>query len=88
MTVFPMFKFLYFSVNDSSQHTRSIWDYGGIRLSENKKDYGPYSLEMYLCTDDENGKNVKIFSRNTNPLRFQNLKGFFLFEYPFLIITL
>lgn len=60
MTVFPMFKFLYFSVNDSSQHTRSIWDYGGIRLSENKKDYGPYSLEMYLCTDDENGKNVKM----------------------------
>ena len=60
VTVLPMFRWLYFSVNDSSQHIRSIWDYGGINLSDKKEGHGPYTCEMYLCTDDETGKTIKI----------------------------
>ena len=60
VTVFPMFKFLYNTVEDSSLHTRSIWDYGGISLADKSKDSGPYSNEMYLCTDDETGKTITI----------------------------
>ena len=60
IAVGPMFKFLYNTVEDSSLHTRSIWDYGGISLADKSKDTGPYSNEMYLCTDDETGATIKI----------------------------
>lgn len=59
-TIFPLFKWLYFDVNDSSKHVRSIWDYGGISLADKKKDTGPYTCEMYLCTDDETGKGITM----------------------------
>ena len=60
VTVVPFFKFLYNSVEDSSQHIKSIWDYGGISLSDPKKDRGPYTNETYLCTDDETGKTITM----------------------------
>ncbi|MBR3002396.1 MAG: TraM recognition domain-containing protein [Clostridia bacterium] len=60
ITIVPFFNFLYNTVEDSSLHTRSIWDYGGISLADKSKDTGPYSNEMYLCTDDETGAIVKI----------------------------
>lgn len=60
ITVAPFFKFLYNTVEDSSLHTRSIWDYSGISLADKSKDSGPYSNEMYLCTDDETGKTITI----------------------------
>ena len=56
----PMFNFLYNTVADSYQIKRSIWDYRGINLSDPKKGSGPYTDEIYLCTDDESGKPVKI----------------------------
>lgn len=58
ITVFPLFKFLYNAVADSSAHIKSLWDYSGINLSDPKKDRGPYTNEVFLCTDDETGKNV------------------------------
>lgn len=60
VTIFPMFKWLYFNVNDSKHHVRSIWDYGGINLSDQKEGHGPYTCEMYLCTDEESGKAIKM----------------------------
>lgn len=60
VTVWPIFDFLYNTVDDSGKHVRSIWDYGGISLSDTKANSGPYSNEMYLCTDDESGKTIKI----------------------------
>lgn len=60
MTVFPLFKFLYFDVNDSKDKTRSIWDYGGISLSDSKAGTGPYTFEVYLCHDSETGKKITI----------------------------
>ena len=36
VTIFPLFKWLFFGINDSKDLTRSIWDYGGINLTEKK----------------------------------------------------
>lgn len=60
MTVFPLFKFLYYNVNDSKDRTRSIWDYAGISLSDPKQGRGPYTYEVYLCHDSETGKEITI----------------------------
>src|SRR5699024_4878659 len=60
VTIFPLFKWLYFGVNDSLDQIRSIWDYGGIDLSDKSKDRGVYTCEVYLCTDDETGKSIII----------------------------
>ena len=55
-----IFNFLYFGVNDSKDMTRSIWDYGGINLSDKKQGHGPYTCEVYLCQDYETAKQITI----------------------------
>ena len=60
VTIFPLFKWLFFGVNDSKDQTRSIWDYAGISLSKNKKDHGAYSYEIYVCKDDETGQTINF----------------------------
>lgn len=60
LTVFPLFNALYFGVNDSKEKVRSIWDYGGINLSDTKKGTGPYTCEMYVCKNFESGASIKI----------------------------
>ena len=59
-TIFPLFKWLFFGINDSKDQLRSIWDYGGINLSNKKEGTGPYTAEVYLCYDVETGKAVTI----------------------------
>lgn len=55
-----VFNFLYFDVNDSLDMTRSIWDYGGIDLSDKKQGHGPYTCEVYLCQNSENAEQITI----------------------------
>lgn len=55
-----VFNFLYFGVNDSNDMTRSIWDYGGIDLSDKKQGHGPYTCEVFLCQDSETAKMITI----------------------------
>lgn len=55
-----IFNKLYMGVNDNLDQVRSIWDYGGIDLSDKKKDRGSYTCEVYLCYDDETGKHITI----------------------------
>ena len=55
-----IFKFLYFGVNDSKDLTRSIWDYGGIDLSDKKQGHGPYTCEVFICQDFENAKMITM----------------------------
>ena len=43
-----VFNFLYFGVNDSKDMTQSIWDYGGIDLSDKKKKVTVHTLVMYI----------------------------------------
>ena len=59
-TIFPLFKWLYFGVNDNLDQVRSIWDYGGIDLSDKTKNRGAYTCEVFLCKDDETGKSIVI----------------------------
>ena len=55
-----IFKFLYFGVNDSLDMSRSIWDYGGIDLSDKKQGHGPYTCEVYLCQNSETAEQITI----------------------------
>ena len=55
-----IFNFLYFGVNDSNDMSRSIWDYGGIDLSDKKQGHGPYTCEIYLCQDSETAAQITI----------------------------
>ena len=59
VTFYPFFSWLYTSINDTKDLRDSIFDYGGIDLS-NKKQGGPYSFEMPLFPDKESGKMIKI----------------------------
>lgn len=55
-----IFNFLYFGVNDSKDMVRSIWDYGGIDLSDKKQGHGPYTCDVFLCQDSETAKMITI----------------------------
>lgn len=55
-----IFKFLYFGVNDTKDMIRSIWDYGGIDLSDKKQGHGPYTCDIFLCQDSETSKMITI----------------------------
>lgn len=68
-TIFPMFKWIHFGVNDNADQIKSIWDYGGISLANKSKGHGPYTCEVYLCYNGENGKSITIPESS----RFQSL---------------
>ena len=55
-----VFNFLYFGVNDSKDMTQSIWDYGGIDLSDKKQGHGPYTCDVYLCQNSETTEQITI----------------------------
>ncbi len=40
--------------------TRSIWDYGGIDLSDKSKGHGPYTCEVFLCQNSETSQMITI----------------------------
>ena len=69
VTIFPLIKWIVLGVNDSKDMIRSIWDYGGINLSNTKQGHGPYTCEVYLCQEKENGAKVVIPEER----RFQSL---------------
>ena len=58
-TIFPFFKWLYTKVDDTLYIKESIWDYGGIDLSDKSIGMGPFTCEMFLCRDRETGKTIK-----------------------------
>jgi hypothetical protein len=60
VTIYPIFDFLYNTVDDSGKHVKSIWDYGGIDLSDKKQGHGPYTCDVYLCYNSENGAQITI----------------------------
>ena len=59
-TFFPLFKWLITVVDDTLYIKESIWDYGGIDLSDKSIGMGPFTSEMYLCRDNETGKTINI----------------------------
>jgi len=59
-TVPVLFKFLYVKVFDTRLLQESIWDYGGIKLTNVTTGTGAYACEMYICTDKETGAKATI----------------------------
>ena len=55
-----VFNFLYFGVNDSKDMTQSIWDYGGIDLSDKKQGHGPYTCDIYICQNSETSAQITM----------------------------
>lgn len=60
VSFYPLFKEIYTVINDTKDIRDSIFDYGGIDLSDQSKGWGPYTCEMFLCKDSETGKAIKI----------------------------
>ncbi len=54
--LYTLFKWLYFTVNDTLFIIESIWDYTGIDLSKKSDAVGPYTCEMLLCKDNKTGE--------------------------------
>ena len=69
VTVMPFIKWIVLGVNDTTEMVRSLWDYKGIKLSDNSKKHGPYSCDMFLFTDWESGKTITFGEEK----RFQSL---------------
>jgi hypothetical protein len=59
VTFYPVFKYCYTVINDTKDIRDSVFDYGGIDLSNTKEGWGPYTCEMLLCKDSESGKIIK-----------------------------
>ncbi len=60
VSFYPLFKWLYTVVDDTLYIKESIWDYGGIDLSDKSIGMGPFTAEMFICKDRETAKNIKI----------------------------
>ncbi|MDR0979059.1 MAG: TraM recognition domain-containing protein [Lachnospiraceae bacterium] len=67
ITFYPVFKYIFYKVNDVLDINKSIYDYKGINLSPMASTAGPYSCEIKLCTDRITGKAIKIIE----PRRFE-----------------
>ena len=68
-TFYGIIKWIRLGVGDSVEQQRSIWDYKGISLSEKKSVNGPFSFDMYMCNDFENGKKMVFVEKS----RYQSL---------------
>ena len=60
-TFYQVFKWIKFGIDDSKDSFRSIWDYKGISLANTKAGHGPFTCDMYMCSDFENG-NKMVFA--------------------------
>ena len=69
ITIMPFIKWIVLNINDTTETVRSLWDYGGIRLEDTKKNHGPYTCDMFLFTEWESGKTITFAEQK----RFQSL---------------
>lgn len=68
-TVYPFIKSILLGINDSQNMSRSLWDFTGINLSDQKAKHGPYACDVFLFKDFDSGKKMN-FSEDR---RFQSL---------------
>lgn len=68
-TVMPFIKWIVLGVNDTRDMVRSLWDYTGIKLSDNSQKHGPYTCDMFLFKNWETGQTVTFGEEQ----RFQSL---------------
>lgn len=60
VTFYPIFKWLFTSINESKDIKDGIVEYTGIDLSDKKQGMGPYTCEIVLCKDKIKGHLAKI----------------------------
>lgn len=68
-TFYGVYKWIRLGVMDSKDQTRSVWDFKGINLADTKSGHGPFTCDMHICNNFENGKKM-IFEEKA---RFQSL---------------
>ena len=59
-TISFFFRKLYTEINETKDITDSIFDYGGIDLSDKSSGWGQYTDEIFIGTDKDHGNAVKI----------------------------
>ena len=69
VTFFSVVKFIRLGVMDSKDQSRSIWDFKGINLTDTKAGHGPFTCDMYMCNDYENGKKMVFVEKS----RYQSM---------------
>lgn len=60
VTFYPLFKWLFTTINETKDIRDGINDYAGIDLSNKKQGWGPYTCEIVLCRDKIKGHLAKI----------------------------
>lgn len=76
VTFYPLFKWLFTSVNESKDMRDGINDYTGIDLSDKKAGMGPYTCENILCRDKIKGHIAKIpEARRFSPTLIVGISG-------------
>ena len=68
-TVYPFVKSILLNIDDTQSAVRSLWDFGGINLSDKKANHGPYACDLLLFKDFDNGKKMKLSEER----RFQSM---------------
>jgi len=60
-TFYPLIRWFITKIDDSKDFRESIYEYGGINLSNKKSNFtGQFSCEIKLCVDKHTGKDVKL----------------------------
>ena len=68
-TFYGVYKWIRLSILDSKDQSRSIWDYSGISLADTKAGHGPFTCDIHMCNDYENGKKMIFMEKS----RYQSL---------------
>lgn len=59
-TFYPVIQWILSKVNDTKDLKDSIFDYKGISLAPKSGELGPYTCEIEICKDKDNGKIIKL----------------------------
>ncbi len=76
VTFYPLFKWLFTTINETKDIKDGINDYAGIDLSDKKKGWGPFTCEIVLCRDKVKGHLAKIpEARRFDPALIVGISG-------------
>lgn len=76
ITFYPLFKWIFTTLNESKDIRDGINDYAGIDLSDKKTGWGPYTCENILCRDKIKGHIAKIpEARRFDPALIVGISG-------------
>ena len=68
-TFYGVYKWVRLDILDSKDKSRSIWDFKGISLADESVGHGPFTCDMHMCNNYENGKKMIFMEKS----RYQSL---------------